>query len=239
MNNPNLTEIVKNARYDDGTEHINIKELKKYFDFEEEIKSFDKKLIDFENVFLISAMIFVAISICFWIVKIIIMSNSSNPLFSDLGTFAIASALLGSISIFILLAVAYEIYWFIVHLFYSDEELEILKRRSKKNYKGSQLLDFFYNYFPIKYYNEFKETFTNHYKTEEEKFKKWISSDEITARQLYVKLLSNKDVQNDIYKKIWEKENQKELAKDIEEKSKKIEEKKKQVIKEEINNYFK
>ena len=78
MNNPNLSEIIKEARYDDGTEHIDMKKLKNYFDFEEEIKSFDKKLIDFENAFLISAMIFVAISICFWIVKIIIMSNSSN-----------------------------------------------------------------------------------------------------------------------------------------------------------------
>ena len=238
MNNPNLTEIVKNARYDDGTEHINIKELKKYFDFEEEIKSFDKKLIDFENTFFISAGIFIFIVICLWFIKIIIMSNMSN-LYYDLGTFAIFSTIFGSIIIFGVLGIAYELYWFIVHLFYSDEEIEILKRKSKKNYKGSQLLEFFDNYFPVKYYNEFKETFKNHYKDEEEKFKKWISSDEITARQLYVKLLSNKDVQNDIYKKIWEKENQKELAKDIEEKSKKIEEKKKQVIKEEINNYFK
>lgn len=43
MNNPNLSEIIKNARFvDNSIENKNSKDLEKYFNFDDEIKMLNK-----------------------------------------------------------------------------------------------------------------------------------------------------------------------------------------------------
>lgn len=108
-------------------------------------------------------------------------------------------------------------------------------------------------FYPEEYKKEFEECFEKHYRKDEENFKQWIKWQEITVKELYIKLLENKELQKDIIEKIIKKsivvifqnskdekiEEQLKLKKEIE-----IEEKNKEItkikneIKEEIENYF-
>lgn len=108
-------------------------------------------------------------------------------------------------------------------------------------------------FYPEEYKEEFEECFEKHYRKDEENFKQWIKWQEITVKELYIKLLGNKELQKDIIEKIIKKsivvisqnskdekiEEQLKLKKEIE-----IEEKNKEItkikneIKEEIENYF-
>lgn len=108
-------------------------------------------------------------------------------------------------------------------------------------------------FYPVEYKEEFEECFEKHYRKDEENFKQWIKWQEITVKELYIKLLENKELQKDIIEKIIKKsivvisqnskdekiEEQLKLKKEIE-----IEEKNKEItkikneIKEEIENYF-
>lgn len=108
-------------------------------------------------------------------------------------------------------------------------------------------------FYPEEYKEEFEECFEKHYRKDEENFKQWIKWQEITVKELYIKLLENKELQKDIIEKIIKKsivvisqnskdekiEEQLKLKKEIE-----IEEKNKEItkikneIKEEIENYF-
>lgn len=108
-------------------------------------------------------------------------------------------------------------------------------------------------FYPEEYKKEFEECFEKYYRKDEENFKQWIKWQEITVKELYIKLLENKELQKDIIEKIIKKsivvisqnskdekiEEQLKLKKEIE-----IEEKNKEItkikneIKEEIENYF-
>lgn len=108
-------------------------------------------------------------------------------------------------------------------------------------------------FYPAEYKEEFEECFEKHYRKDEENFKQWIKWQEITIKELYIKLLENKELQKDIIEKIIKKsivvisknskdekiEEQLKLKKEkeIEEKNKEIT-KIKNEIKEEIENYF-
>lgn len=108
-------------------------------------------------------------------------------------------------------------------------------------------------FYPVEYKEEFEECFEKHYRKDEENFKQWIKWQEITVKELYIKLLGNKELQKDIIEKIIKKSivviSQNSKDKKIEEqlklkKEKEIEEKNKEItkikneIKEEIENYF-
>ena len=108
-------------------------------------------------------------------------------------------------------------------------------------------------FYPEEYKEEFEECFEKHYRKDEENFKQWIKWQEITVKELYIKLLENKELQKDIIEKIIKKsivvisQNSKDekideqlklkKEKEIEEKNKEIK-KIKSEIKEEIENYF-
>lgn len=108
-------------------------------------------------------------------------------------------------------------------------------------------------FYPEEYKEEFEECFAKHYRKDEENFKQWIKWQEITVKELYIKLLENKELQKDIIEKIIKKsivvisQNSKDekideqlklkKEKEIEEKNKEIK-KIKSEIKEEIENYF-
>lgn len=108
-------------------------------------------------------------------------------------------------------------------------------------------------FYPVEYKEEFEECFEKHYRKDEENFKQWIKWQEITVKELYIKLLENKELQKDIIEKIIKKSivviSQNSKDEKIEEqlklkKEKEIEEKNKEItkikneIKEEIENYF-
>ena len=108
-------------------------------------------------------------------------------------------------------------------------------------------------FYPEEYKEEFEECFEKYYRKDEKKFKQWIKWKEITIKELYIKLLENKELQKDIIEKIIKKsivvisQNSKDekideqlklkKEKEIEEKNKEIK-KIKSEIKEEIENYF-
>lgn len=108
-------------------------------------------------------------------------------------------------------------------------------------------------FYPEEYKKEFEECFEKYYRKDEKKFKQWIKWQEITVKELYIKLLENKELQKDIIEKIIKKSivviSQNSKDEKIEEqlklkKEKEIEEKNKEIkkikseIKEEIENYF-
>ena len=119
-----------------------------------------------------------------------------------------------------------------------------LRNRETYSYFDESVLDYFYkNFYPVDYKKEFKEIFNEYYKNDEEKFQKWLNSGEIKPKDLYVKLLSNKELQEDIKKKLLKcsiETTNKNIQKQIsDEKKRKKEEEFKENIKSEINNYFK
>lgn len=108
-------------------------------------------------------------------------------------------------------------------------------------------------FYPKEYKEEFEECFEKHYRKDEKNFKQWIKWQEITVKELYIKLLENKELQKDIIEKIIKKSivviSQNSKDEKIEEqlklkKEKEIEEKNNEIkkikneIKEEIENYF-
>ena len=60
-------------------------------------------------------------------------------------------------------------------------------------------------FYPVEYTEEFEECFEKHYRKDEENFKQWIKWQEITIKELYIKLLENKELQKDIIEKIIKK----------------------------------
>lgn len=119
-----------------------------------------------------------------------------------------------------------------------------LRNRETYSYFDESVLDYFYeNFYPVDYKKEFKEIFNEYYKNDEEKFQKWLNSGEIKPKDLYVKLLSNKELQEDIKKKLLKcsiETTNKNIQKQIsDEKKRTKEEEYKENIKKEINEYFK
>lgn len=108
-------------------------------------------------------------------------------------------------------------------------------------------------FYPEEYKEEFEECFEKYYRKDEKNFKQWIKWKEITVKELYIKLLENKELQKDIIEKIIKKsivvisQNSKDEKREEQlklKKEKEIEEKNKEIkkikskIKEEIENYF-
>ena len=118
-----------------------------------------------------------------------------------------------------------------------------LRNRETYSYFDESVLDYFYeNFYPVDYKKEFKEIFNEYYKNDEEKFQKWLNSGEIKTKDLYVKLLSNKELQEDIKKKLLKcsiETTNKNIQKQIsDEKKRTKEEEYKENIKKDINEYF-
>lgn len=119
-----------------------------------------------------------------------------------------------------------------------------LRNRETYSYFDESVLDYFYeNFYPVDYKKEFENAFNNYYKNDEAKFKKWLNSGEIKPKELYIKLLSNKELQEDIKKKLLKcsiETTNKNIQKQIsDEKKRTKEEEYKENIKKEINEYFK
>lgn len=100
-------------------------------------------------------------------------------------------------------------------------------------------------FYPEEYKKEFEECFEKYYRKDEENFKQWIKWQEITVKELYIKLLGNKELQKDIIEKIIKKSivviSQNSKDEKIEEqlklkKEKEIEEKNKEIKKNKKRN---
>lgn len=125
-----------------------------------------------------------------------------------------------------------------------DDFQNQLRNRERFSFFNESVLNYFYeNFYPVDYKKEFEDIFNVYYKNDEEKFQKWLNSGEIKPKDLYVKLLSNKELQEDIKKKLLKcsiETTNKNIQKQIsDEKKRKKEEEYKENIKSEINDYFK
>ena len=136
------------------------------------------------------------------------------------------------------------IFWNIIKIINIYDFQNQLRNRETYSFFNDSVLDYFYeNFYPVDYKKEFENVFNNYYKNDEEKFKKWLNSGEIKPKELYIKLLSNKELQKDINKNLLKlsiETTNKNIQKQIsDEKKRKKEEEFKENIKSEINNYFK
>lgn len=110
--------------------------------------------------------------------------------------------------------------------------------------ENQEILEFFEKkgFFKKETKKIYKEIFEKHYSKDFETFKNWIKTGNITPRKLYIKMLSNKEVQKEIqeeYMKKILKSNVKKILKEVvaeDKEEKKIKEKEKTKI--EIENYF-
>ena len=110
--------------------------------------------------------------------------------------------------------------------------------------ENQEILEFFEKkgFFKKETKEIYKKIFEKHYSKDFETFKNWIKTGNITPRKLYIKMLSNKEVQKDIqeeYMKKILKSNVKEILREViaeDKEEKKIKEKEKTKI--EIENYF-
>ena len=110
--------------------------------------------------------------------------------------------------------------------------------------ENQEILEFFEKkgFFKMKTKEIYKKIFEKHYSKDFETFKNWIKTGNITPRKLYIKMLSNKQVQKDIqeeYTRKILKSNVKEILKEViaeDKEEKEIKEKEKTKI--EIENYF-
>lgn len=110
--------------------------------------------------------------------------------------------------------------------------------------ENQEILEFFEKkgFFEMKTKEIYKKIFEKHYSKDFETFKNWIKTGNITPRKLYIKMLSNKQVQKDIqeeYTRKILKSNVKEILKEViaeDKEEKEIKEKEK--TKREIEDYF-
>ena len=76
-------------------------------------------------------------------------------------------------------------------------------QRNTKNTDKQDVLNVFHNYFyPKEYKKEFEKIFEKYYRKDEEKFREWLMSKEITPKELYIKLIDDKALQKDINEEI-------------------------------------
>lgn len=110
--------------------------------------------------------------------------------------------------------------------------------------ENQEILEFFEKkgFFEMKTKEIYKKIFEKHYSKDFETFKNWIKTGNITPRKLYIKMLSNKQVQKDIqeeYMKKILKSNVKEILREVIAEDKEEKEiKEKENTKREIENYF-
>ena len=76
-------------------------------------------------------------------------------------------------------------------------------QRNTKDIDKQDVLNVFHNYFyPKEYTKDFEKIFEKYYRKDEEKFREWLSSKEITPKELYIKLIDDKALQKDINEEI-------------------------------------
>lgn len=76
-------------------------------------------------------------------------------------------------------------------------------QRNTKDTDKQDVLNVFHNYFyPKEYKKEFEKIFEKYYRKDEEKFREWLMSKEITPKELYIKLIDDKALQKDINEEI-------------------------------------
>lgn len=155
-----------------------------------------------------------------------------------------------SISVLAIICFTYLILQIVNFVFPKEKMKEIIEETlneisGKTGFSENQeILDFFEKkgFFEMKTKEIYKKIFEKHYSKDFETFKNWIKRGNITPRQLYIKMLSNKQVQKDIqeeYMKKILKSNVKEILREVitEDKAEK-EIKEKEKTKTEIENYF-
>jgi len=120
-------------------------------------------------------------------------------------------------------------------------------QRNTKNTDKQDVLNVFHNYFyPKEYKKEFEKIFEKYYRKDEEKFREWLMSKEITPKELYIKLIDDKALQKDINEEILKNniillsENSEKIDKEKREeiKKKKEQEEKSLKVRKDIEEYF-
>lgn len=155
-----------------------------------------------------------------------------------------------SISVLAIICFTYLILQIVNFIFPKEKMKEIIEETlneisGKTGFSENQeILEFFEKkgFFEMKTKEIYKKIFEKHYSKDFKTFKNWIKTGNITPRKLYIKMLSNKEVQKDIqeeYMKKILKSNVKEILKEViaeDKEEKEIKEKEKTKI--EIENYF-
>ena len=155
-----------------------------------------------------------------------------------------------SISVLAIICFTYLILQIVNFIFPKEKMKEIIEETlneisGKTGFSENQeILEFFEKkgFFEMKTKEIYKKIFEKHYSKDFETFKNWIKTGNITPRKLYIKMLSNKEVQKEIqeeYMKKILKNNVKEILREViteDKEEKKIKEKEKTKI--EIENYF-
>ena len=155
-----------------------------------------------------------------------------------------------SISVLAIICFTYLILQIVNFVFPKEKMKEIIEETlneisGKTGFSENQeILEFFEKkgFFKKETKEIYKKIFEKHYSKDFETFKNWIKTGNITPRKLYIKMLSNKEVQKDIqeeYMKKILKSNVKEILKEViaeDKEEKEIKEKEKTKI--EIENYF-
>ena len=155
-----------------------------------------------------------------------------------------------SISVLAIICFTYLILQIVNFIFPKEKMKEIIEETlneisGKTGFSENQeILEFFEKkgFFEMKTKEIYKKIFEKHYSKDFETFKNWIKTGNITPRKLYIKMLSNKQVQKEIqeeYMKKILKSNVKEILKEVIAEDKEEKEiKKKEKTKIEIENYF-
>lgn len=155
-----------------------------------------------------------------------------------------------SILVLAIICITYLILQIVNFIFPKEKMKEIIEETlneisGKTGFSENQeILEFFEKkgFFEMKTKEIYKKIFEKHYSKDFETFKNWIKTGNITPRKLYIKMLSNKQVQKDIqeeYTRKILKSNVKEILKEViaeDKEEKEIKEKEKTKI--EIENYF-
>lgn len=152
-----------------------------------------------------------------------------------------------SISVLAIICFTYLILQIVNFIFPKEKMKEIIEETlneimGKSGFSENQeILEFFEKkgFFRMKTKEIYKKIFEKHYSKDFETFKNWIKTGNITPRKLYIKMLSNKQVQKDIQEEYMRKilkSNVKEILKEVIAEDK--EEKEKEKTKIEIENYF-
>lgn len=222
----------------------------KLIDFDKEIKNAQITYSSYEKIYIVTFVgIFISVvsvlAYCFISYSIFIFNEIAHIGFLIISSVILAITIVGYPIIF----------WNIIKIINTknsslkktkniDDFQERLKSRERYSSFNDSVLDYFYeNFYPVDYKKEFENVFNNYYKNDEAKFKKWLNSGEIKPKELYIKLLSNKKLQEDINKNLLKlsiETTNKNIQKQIsDEKKRKKEEEFKENIKSEINDYFK
>lgn len=155
-----------------------------------------------------------------------------------------------SISVLAIIFFTYLILQIVNFIFPKEKMKEIIEETlneisGKTGFSENQeILEFFEKkgFFEMKTKEIYKKIFEKHYSKDFETFKNWIKTGNITPRKLYIKMLSNKQVQKEIQeeyiKKILKSNTEKILKEVIAEDKKEKEIKEKENTKIEIENYF-